>query len=253
MEREALRAEALVQSKRDRLGILTGMVLGDGHIEEHFGHCRLALQHAWGQRDYLLWKRELLTRIFGESPHYAEYPKAKWPNVRTRTKNSDILKRLHERFYCVGRKTITDAGLNQLTPCGIAIWYLDDGSLAIHRHPDGRPSWREGLLCTNCFTVAEQNLVRAWFKRRHDIEMKLVRMRQYVRLRFNAANANRLFKLIDPYVPTSMRYKLDMEYVYSLREQYAERSTGRPKMRSVLSGDGEKLAETTNSSGDSCR
>ena len=219
------------------------MVLGDGYLEECNGRSRLALQHCWAQREYLRWKCELLTKIFDAAPHYTEYPHARWPNVRGRTRNQDVLQRLREQFYVSGRKTITDAGLNTLTPCGIAIWYMDDGSLAIHRHPDGRPAWREGILSTNCFSVEEQNRIRAWFKRRYDIELRLVRVRQYTRLRFNAQNANRLFKMISPYVPASMAYKLDMEYVYTLREQYAERSTGRPKMRSVLTGDSERPAE----------
>lgn len=235
-----MRVSTLLKRKRDKLDALTGMLLGDGFIEK--GTSRMGIQHSIKQREYALFKRELLELIFKRDVHTKEYLQARWPNIRLRVTHP-YLKRLRQRMYTTeGDKQISRGVLNQLGPIGLALWYLDDGSLVLHKKINGEIDWREGVLCTDCFSLETHQEIVEWLRQRYDIEAKIFLTKgKYYRLRFNATNLTKLFKIIAPYVPPSMFYKIDMQYKFPQR-LYAKR----PKWtmtQPVLTGDSERLAE----------
>ena len=93
---------------------------------------------------------------------------------------------------------------------------MDDGSLTIHKYKNGTVKSREIYWSTECFSFDEHEILIGWLRRRFDLNAKIASYRKktklYWRIKFNATEANKLFRIIDPYIHESMRYKTDMRY-----------------------------------------
>ena len=190
---------------------MIGSVLGDGWLSKpHLRANYLGIQHGGRQREYLLWKKErfeqegfTVSRVYDVTRKYPAF------QIRVGLGAKGI--ELRHQFYPNGNKTVTRHHLNKLDPEGLAVWYLDDGSVTIHKR-DGLIRGREVFLCTNCFTEAENDLMAKYLEVVWGIEGKVRLVKGYPTLKFNATNAKRLFEVIGPYVPTSMASKLDLQY-----------------------------------------
>jgi uracil-DNA glycosylase family 4 len=126
------------------------------------------------------------------------------PQTPYRTASSRQLSALARLIYDNhGRKRLKREALNALGPVGLAWWFADDGC----KH-------KKGLrIATNCFSLKDVRVARAWLQRRfgpvsiYSTKRKGKAGREYF-LGLRYAAAERFCVHIAPYLPTCVRYKL---------------------------------------------
>lgn len=207
--------ETVVATRSEIKGVIAGMVLGDGCVffPKAGKNAYLRIQHGERQRDYLLYKATLLQELTGVTVTEIG---GKYPGLALRTASHPLFTRLRRLAYPTGTKTVSKTWLTWLTPQGLAIWYMDDGSISkqfsVNKSGRRRISRREVCLATCGFSYSDHKLLVEFIKERFGLEAKIKRDGRYFRLRFGAVEANKLFDIIRPYVIPSLAYKLDMQY-----------------------------------------
>lgn len=194
---------------KENRGILVGMVLGDGYLRKVSRNTScIIIKHSYEQYEYLDYKAELLSKVF----------KCKKPAIRIIDNNGykgailfkghrylDILRKW---IYIGGKKTYSRKILNYLTPQGIALWYMDDGSL-IAKKRDGKIHAFEMYLST--YTTKEENqVIIDYFKEVWDVNFTQTKNKGKYRLRCGTKEFRKFREIIEPYIIPSMRYKIDM-------------------------------------------
>ena len=189
--------------------IVYGTLLGDGYLRptnsgsDHHSYA-LSLCHGEKQLEYLKWKYEEL-KNFVTMEHFIVNTRSFRGNAPTYAFNTishPFLNEAHGICYsAAGKKDITQAWLEQLSPLALAVWYLDDGSLNQRYHTI--------VLCTNSFSREGQLLAIDYFKNTYDIHPVLEpRRKGQTVLRINASQSHKFMDIVAPYVPPCMSYKL---------------------------------------------
>jgi hypothetical protein len=200
--------------------IILGGILGDGSINRVHKNPRIHFSHSTIQKEYIFWKYEILK----EEQLVVSPPKVimsgnnqRFPQWRFQTKTSTKLQYFEQLFYKNGKKVVQRKILNMLTPLGLAVWYMDDGNLIIHKYKklDGSTGIksREIAINTQCFSYKEHEIIQKYFLKVWKIDTKIYKNKGSYRLVMNATNAKIFISLIEPYVIPSMQYKIDLQYV----------------------------------------
>lgn len=205
---------------QDELSIILGGLLGDSSYNKRDNI--IVFSHSIKQKDYIEWKYEKLSRIsniitqrvVGKSIVTGE----DLINISFRTKRLPEIKSDYNSiknliFNKNGVKEINRRWLNMLTPISLAIWWMDDGCLSVYKDKDGKIS-RYGKLCTHCFSLREQKIIKDYFYTVWGIDVKITPEKNKFFLRFTVPNLKKIFSIIYPYVIEipSMIYKIDMKY-----------------------------------------
>ncbi len=113
-----------------------------------------------------------------------------------------IFTNLYKEIYPKGVKTVSNDWLRHLTPHSLAIWYMDDGSIARSNY--------QTRISTESFSFQEHLLLQRYFKRRWDIcvDIKSSSRKGKFLLSFRAKERNKFFLLIKPYIISEMEYKI---------------------------------------------
>lgn len=214
-------------NRKDR-GLLVGMLLGDGCLRVRdrlkdgkylYKQAELRVKHSSKQKAYAEHKAELVAQMFGGACKVHDTSSvafgAKYSQVYF-TKSNPYFRALYSVVYPEGKKRITRRVLNYLTPQGIALWYLDDGSARVNRNSEGWVSSCATEIAT-CCTLDEAEEIVAYFKAVHDIVVKPFKLNTYWCIRMNTAESQKFCRLIAQYVPASMLYKL--QHVSNLNVQ----------------------------------
>lgn len=113
--------------------------------------------------------------------------------------------------------------VDELTPLGLLLWWLDDGSMIVHEKRNGQSIARFGYLNTQAFDeITNRRLSNKLFDK-FGLEVKVHVDRgsvsdknaTYHRLYFNASALRELIDTVRDdiaNVPLSMTYKLNMQY-----------------------------------------
>lgn len=212
-------------NRADR-GILVGMVLGDGYLnvrkrlqsgKYEYMSSEIAIKHSVAQVDYCQHKLDVLKGIFPNNNPHLKYADTTLSNGNSYRQCSFSLSNPYFRvlkgmMYPEGKKTYTQHVLDMLTPQGIAIWYMDDGSSHRNHTKEGWVSSVSTSIATMCSRQEVETIIN-YFLNEHGIEFK-PRFRKASpedRGWFIEANtkASRIFAtLIAPYIIPSMLYKL---------------------------------------------
>lgn len=183
--------------------ILLGKILGDAtlckssanyHVE--FGHACKELTE-WtcrGLQDLIATTNYSHTSGYGSLIHLA------------RTHTSFFISKKFQDFIVAGRKTIPVWVADELTPLAIAFWYMDDGSLGHHSDQEDRAHFAPCSFTEDECRILIDGLARFGIKAIYYVS------NGYSRLRLNSDDAERLFLLIAPYIPTPLQYKLPERY-----------------------------------------
>ena len=193
---------------KKKTGIITGMLLGDACIEKSG---RLTMGHSINQKEYLLYKMDRLKYFFNF--HYSEKSVGKdkkYIQVYAQTKIYPYLKLMRKIWY-KPNKQLTKKMIYKLDEEGLCFWYLDDGSLVFQR-TNGRIESRKGYLNTQGFTYEENLMLQEMLLTKFNINVKIHKDKEYYRLYFNSNELKKLFKIIAPYCPECMYYKLCFRY-----------------------------------------
>ena len=199
-------------NKIDR-GILIGMVLGDGCLNvrkdkryKNSFHQRLTLKHGMKQKEYIEYKRDLLHSIFGGNKSKVNVINNNGYIGYSVSKSNSYFRVLHKQMYPNGKKRVSRKVLDKLTPHGIAIWYMDDGSLYPKKR-NGKIHAYELILSTY-IPIEENQIIIDYFKEVYDINFNIAKSKGSYRLRLGTKEARKFIKIVEPYIINSMEYKI---------------------------------------------
>lgn len=187
--------------------LIYGGLLGDTHLRKD--RKGLEYRHSIKQEEYIIWKHEKLKRIAQNM--YTTKANGFYSKGFGLTLTDDDYKEFYLLIYNHhnGVKTVTRKFLNLLTPLALAVWWMDDGCLSIHKGN------RYGKLCTHAYSYEEHLIMQKYFKTVWDIDIQIkVEKQKYYFCRLNVENLKKFFDIIYPFVfeVPSMIYKIDLKY-----------------------------------------
>lgn len=198
--------------------IILGSLLGDGSlaINPKYKNPRFSFRHSIKQKEYFFWKVDMLKEVCGESCYWLQGSEKKpdgWGTAKYRFQ-SKALSSLTEIYNLTHKKVsvtkvrVTRKWLNQLSPLSLAIWWQDDGSLVSDS--------RQGVICTDGFSLEEVAIIRQYFKTVWDIETKIGRISNQEKYRIWIRSSEELKKFLRIIIPhvyvKSMLYKILLTY-----------------------------------------
>lgn len=205
------------------------MVLGDACIptlREGRKTQHLQFAHKDADREYAEYKVQLLgylneTKLIESSNTVKGI---KYPCVVGRTLSHPFYNKLSDHMYYDRRKTVTEHVMKCLTPLGLALWYMDDGTLA------GEMGWRNPFICSHNFNQAENDLMCRMIHKKFGITFRTTKKntngKTYYWMRLRRKDREKFFDIIREFVPNCMKRKIDPEfYENDKRYQKTSKST----------------------------
>lgn len=196
--------KSLILTKYQR-DILIGLLLGDGCLEvlPKGDSARLKLEYSSKQKIYIDWLHEVFRRwtINGPKQKVTHAFGKTYRKYWFTTLSSPILKDFYDLFYINHRKVIPKTMADRLTAVGLAVWFMDDGSTK-SKESNGR------ILCTHAFSQTEVLILCDVLKKKFFLDAKPRRQKDGTEIYISGHSSTHLRKLIEPYIVSSMRYKL---------------------------------------------
>lgn len=201
--------------------ILIALVIGDGTINyqtkvikgKTYKYANLEINHSCKQLEYCKWKADLCKSITGRKCliRYKHVPERKINNRITKSIEAYRFTCCHRYFrilrkwlYPNNKKRLTSKHLKYLDEQGLAIWYMDNGSLYVR--PD-----KSAFNCELHIHIPKEDAedLILMFQNKWNIKFNLHHAgeNQY-NLRCCSYAGAKFIKLISPFVPQCMDYKL---------------------------------------------
>lgn len=191
--------------------IILGGLLGDSYYSINNNSIRF--YHSDKQRNYLEWKYSFFDKEFTKGiyrrnindTYFASY----FEFVNKHSEYDDLFNFIGKHLYTSKRKKISMKYLNELSPLGLSVWWMDDGCLSIHKGN------RYGKLCTHSFNKEENILIKKYFKEKLGIDVDIKTEKgEYYFIRFNVTALKKFIRIIYKYVSEvpDMIYKIDLDY-----------------------------------------
>ena len=185
--------------------VLLGGLMGDSALSPtRSGHgARLRGGHGEQQTAYGDWKASLFANVGVSRTTNAKG--AVFPDVQPMPE----LAELRDVVYIGGKKVLNHDYLKRLTPLSLAIWYMDDASLAT-RSKDGQRGRAD--VCVEAIEATSRTLLAGWLRDEWGIGSRLTERGGKAILQFRQDETEKLHALIAPYVHPSMEHKLLPRY-----------------------------------------
>ena len=176
--------------------LVIGSMLGDGYLMPTTAGWCLRVSHGQHQRRYVDWKFGIM------SDFVRTVPRECGRSYYFRTITHPEFTGLREAFYASSATKVVPIALmdQELTPLGLAVWYMDDG--AIDR--------KQMRINTQCFSEEENLLLVAFLQAKFGITVRLNKDKDRFRLRIRGESVQRFVSLVRPHVIPDMRYKLPL-------------------------------------------
>ena len=188
--------------------VILGGILGDSSFR-HYNNKEysngIIMRHSLKQKDYVKYKNKLLGKLV---IHYKEYEvqnSYEKEKVEAWTYSNQAISKIYQLCTKDNHKYITKEWLEKLNWLGIAIWYMDDGSLnvgtknpSIYFHTEGY-SKEENETIINFFSHI-------------GIKAYLRRYRTYYFVAISTNDSHKIWENIKTFIPDNMQYKLPLEY-----------------------------------------
>ena len=200
----------------DAIAALYGMILGDaciGHDERCASkNIRIGVTHGEDQFDYMKIKQKMFGVdnfhiLIGGKSGYCD-KKIYRGQIITDPKITESV--LNDCFINK-KKTVTNSMANKINKIGLALWYLDDGSL---KHRDDNSGCNPHVvISSNAYTKEENEILINMLKNKFGIDCNIRREKdKYWCIYITVEGTKRLFEIIGDYIPMSMKYKAPKEY-----------------------------------------
>jgi recombination protein RecA len=193
-------------TSRRQLDVLIGIVMGDGYLQKTGSkNARLRLEHSAKQKDYILWKHDILANLMQSRPKLLKRFNPVWKKTysyyRCQSHSSPVFGMLRRLFYGNGRKIIPE-NIDELlrSAVSLAVWYMDDGYF-YNRDKSAyiyMASYPRVELDRLLYALANN------FKLRPGI---LVKKGKYPCLYFSVDETRKLMDVVRPYIIPSLSYK----------------------------------------------
>ena len=186
--------------------ILVGLMLGDGHLETQNNgktYC-LKVEQSANKAEYVNWLHENFENFVLNKPKIKDKERngIVTKNIWFATLSHGSFRFYAQQFYVNGKKVIPKMIGKLLTPLGIAVWFMDDGSIKSKFH-------KAKIINTQCFTKKEVLLLIKVLKDKFGINSKLREQKDGYQIYIFSESIDKFRKLIGKYVISSMKYKLD--------------------------------------------
>jgi DNA polymerase III gamma/tau subunit len=199
------------------LQVVLGTLLGDGSFsknpditgERGGSQPRLSMVHGSKQLEYLSLKVSVMGQLSGKirSGHCSDAWGERVVHA-SRTKTCSSFMPIYSLLYPSGKKFVSRQYLDMVSDLGLAVWFMDDGSVSKHN----------ACLSVHGFSIDEVETIVLWFRDRWDICWDIhfdSRCKcsndgsgRGFFLTVNKVGSDRLLKIIAPWVPSCMSYKL---------------------------------------------
>ncbi len=199
-----------MQLTSQQKSLVIGSMLGDGTMRMGKGavNANFKIDHGLKQRDYVLWKYEILKDFVPTEPKLSyrtssdgiRYEKSWW----FRTIRHPIFTEIYHDFYRTtsykcGTKIVPRSIIDLLDPLAIAVWIMDDGSYNKSKLD----------ISTYSFTLKEIEFLQTCMQDKFNIQMSYFNDRGIgYRMYCNMKETQKLIDLINPYIHQSMTYKI---------------------------------------------
>lgn len=207
----------MVSLSDQTIALIFGSLLGDGSLRLHPGYqnARFSFRHSEKQQEYFYWKASLLAEISGEKAIFKQPSDgfSKLPKLRYQSLALPALTELYELTHDGKQLRIERRWLNRMTALSLAVWWCDDGSLI--------GSGKRGVFCTDGFDEESVKLLARYLQVKWGITTHVAavnrkrnsRQDQYFRIWIRSSEElKKLLRIIAPYVPESMVYKVLVLY-----------------------------------------
>jgi len=186
--------------------LLIGVSIGDGYINKN-GY--IDIWHSPKQKELVDYKYNLLKPFCKIKPY--TIMRGGFPSYGFRTQSFPFIKLLRRILYKKQGKTLSRQILNRLGVREIAIWWMDDGSMSkkINKNT-GNLRAAVFTLCT-CMSKSQNQIIINWFKEKYDIKFGQRKMKNSYALICGTKEGRKLSKLLNPYIISSMKYKILIE------------------------------------------
>lgn len=193
---------------KDLKSIITGVLLGDGHLETQNGRTwRLKIEQSIKKKKYVDWLYEKL-RDFVSTPPKKKRKKIGekiYLNYGFSTVYCGNLRFFGQQFYSAGKKRIPKIIKRLLTPLALAVWFMDDGSKKSNRHYGF-------IFHTLDFPKSQLKLLQKALKENYGIESRIHCQRKYTKVRYRlyipGREREKFLKVIKPYLLPLFWYKV---------------------------------------------
>jgi len=186
--------------------LFIGSLLGDASIRQREKNSCFRVAHSIKQRKYINYKLNIINnfRISEFSERSRVINGRKVDMIYLSTDTHPVFNYYRNLFYKNNKKTISKEIIEQLNPMSLAFWICDDGSY------DKTQGYI--VLCTNAYTLEEHNLMKEFFKEKFGLDPTIgFRDKKYYYLRFKQMDSKKLIKIIEPFIPKCMKYKIGEE------------------------------------------
>ena len=218
-------------NQKELRSAVIGMTLGDSNIQLHGLNARIQIAHTSRFRDYMNIKSTILCQIPGLKCSITDAIQKnrkldkEYLTIRLRTSTHPFLTEIRQRMY-QPTKHINEGLLKEITPLGLALWYMDDGHLALHYNvarsvadlsrtrQERSIGARNIKLNTQSFNKEENEFICKWMKLQWEIDAKIKEEKKMFLVYLNTKNARKFVDIVRPYVfgVPSMWYKIDFKY-----------------------------------------
>jgi len=185
--------------------IIVGKLLGDAHLScfNTSPAYKLMIQHSLNQKAYVDWLYE----------HFKDWvltpPKEKDQIVRGKLYKkywfstfSHVAFRFYgHQFYRDGKKIVPQLISHWLTPLGLAVWFMDDGSIKSKHH-------RALILNTQCYAEPDLKRLQDVLLKKFGIQTKLRPQKEGKQIYILSDTVEKFVSLIRPFMLPEMEYKL---------------------------------------------
>lgn len=233
--------------------LIYGMLLGDSCITHVSNSYYMVTTHGAVQEDYLRYKQRLLAPISRSVTFQRRAGYTGGGCYYMATKCHQVWTELRAFFYDEQQnppyKKINGQILDALGDEGVAIWFMDDGSLSHRREKKSGSLYETFTLATHSWSRDDVETIRSWFLQRYDAEGVVSPQKDkrngktYWRMTFGRCAFERILKRVAPYVIGSMEYKFRLLSPHRTQENPDFGSVVRMNMRSDLHGDMQSQAE----------
>ena len=204
-------AEAIGMSEI-QLNAIMGSLLGDGYVGQRSQSTSfIRWNHGAKQKDYVNAKYQLLKEFASKEPYETPNPGYGDTWCILTLKPTILFRLLRYFLYSIetGKKTVTKEYLDMLThPISLAWLFMDDGT----RNKDAN----FGQIATNSFSKEEVELMQQWMLERWGLPTNICQVhhtstgKEAWVLLIPKESFIKMSELIAPYVPESMRYKINV-------------------------------------------
>ena|SRR3989338_8355346 len=200
--------KANLQLTSTQTSLITGSLLGDGtmRIGEGAVNANFKVEHGLEQKELVFWKYKILKPWVFTEPKISyryddngqKYQKSWW----FRTIRHPILTKIQKKFYPKGKKIIPNDLANSFDELALACWIMDDGSYARSKID----------ISTYSFTLSEIEQLLEMLSTKFSLQGNYYRDRDKgFRMYFRKSETTKMVKLLEPYMISSMRYKIGFQ------------------------------------------